>query len=116
MQRDMDIIRSILFEVEKIENSDNWQPENLEQYTQEEINYHLMLLKEAELIKATSLNDGNIWVPERLTWDGHDFLDASRNETVWKRVKGKIAEMGGSLAFEMIKSLLITGSAELLNK
>ena len=51
-----------------------------------------MLLNEARLVKAvnfsTTYGDSN-WVPLRLTWEGHDFLDAARNEDRWKKAKAR---------------------------
>lgn len=114
MKRDMDLIRLILIEVEKMVNWSDWEHTNIEDYTHEEISYHVMLLKEAGLIEAKGFCDGGEWIPGRLTWDGHEFLDSTRNETVWKKVKGKITEMGGGLAFEVIKFLSVTYSKELM--
>ncbi|NLG39121.1 MAG: DUF2513 domain-containing protein [Fibrobacter sp.] len=114
MKRDMDLVRLILFEVEKNEKWDEWKDIKIEGYSQEEIYYHIMLLNEAGLIEAKILCDGGKWVPYRLTWNGHEFLDASRNETVWKKVKGIMANKGGSFAFEVVKSLVISVSLEML--
>jgi hypothetical protein len=38
-----------------------------------------------------------------LTWQGHEFLDAIRNETVWAKTTATIKEKGGSLPFDVIR-------------
>ena len=45
-----------------------------------------------------------------LTWAGYDFLDAARNETVWRRVWGSLRETGETVPVEVMKSLLIEGA------
>ena len=50
-----------------------------------------MLLNESRLVKAVNFStygDSN-WVPLRLTWEGHDFLDAARNEDRRKKAKAR---------------------------
>jgi hypothetical protein len=47
-----------------------------------------------------------------LTWEGHDFLDAARSETIWKKVMNKVKDSTGTVAFEVLKALLIAASKE----
>ena len=42
-----------------------------------------------------------------LTMKGHDFLDATRNETVWKKVKETVSAKGGGIPFAVLQSLAI---------
>ena len=42
----------------------------------------------------------------RLCWEGYEFLDNARQDKVWKKVQGKIANAGGTLSFEIIKMLV----------
>ena len=87
MKRDMDLIREVLLEVEKVEGWDDWKQIEFKDRDPEEISYHVMLLAEAGLIEAKKICDGGAWLPMRLTWEGHEFLDAARNDTVWKKTK-----------------------------
>jgi hypothetical protein len=67
-----------------------------------------MLLNEAGLIvavDASSMQDIQ-WIPQRLTWQGHEFLDSSRDNNVWNKAKEIMAKTGG-FAFEIAKPLLI---------
>ena len=42
-----------------------------------------------------------------LTWQGHEFLDAVRNDTVWRKTIALIKEKGGSVPFEVVKALAV---------
>ena len=89
MIRDMDLCRDILLYFEKNE----WEQEN--ERTTLEDNYHILLLIEAGFLhgeanssQASELPESFSWV--RLTWSGHEFLDAARNPSVWEQAR-KIA-------------------------
>jgi hypothetical protein len=110
MKRDMDLVRKILLELEgKNPKDDGLEPEQLSGHTPEEVGYHIGLLKEAGLVEAMDARSyGNPmnWIATRLTWEGHEFLEASRNEGVWTKAKQIAAEKGGGLTFEVLKQLL----------
>lgn len=81
--------------------------------SREELAYHAQLVIDAGLAEGTVhlISGRGRRVPvafhiERLTWAGHDFLDAARNDTVWRKAKDKIAETGSSWTFESLKALL----------
>jgi DNA-binding transcriptional ArsR family regulator len=108
MKRDMDLARAILFDVEKrgaisgvleISVAEDYQPE--------EIEYHIMLLAEAGLIKAREPQSQAMhWRPIRLTWEGHEFLDAARDPGIWAHAQGAAATVGG-VGFQLLMPLLI---------
>jgi len=117
MKRDMDIIRLLLLQLESGEK-----PKALEKYSLDEINYNSLLIIEAKLA------EGGIFSPEslrelgatvrknlrgqrvvllfRMTWAGHDFLDAARDETLWKKAKTTVMKPAASFTFEIIKEFL----------
>lgn len=107
MKRDMDLVRLILLEIEQ--SNDNPQTGiclNIPNYTSEQISYHVTILNEAGLIDARDLStmgSGSIWRPKRLTWLGHEFLDAARNDSIWNKAKEKATSMN----FELFKELLL---------
>jgi len=43
----------------------------------------------------------------RMTWAGQDFLDASRDEGIWKKAMGVIGEQVKSAPFDIIKAVLL---------
>ncbi|MCX6030809.1 MAG: DUF2513 domain-containing protein [Chloroflexi bacterium] len=107
MKRDMDLIRNILLMME--ESSDPEYPNiQIDGYSSETISYHLMLLDEAGLIKAldASSASGMEWMPQRLTWQGHEFVEAARNENRWNKAKNIMAKSGG-FVIEVMRTILI---------
>jgi hypothetical protein len=108
MKRDMDLARLILFEIEKQPYTGKWVEINIDKYDPEEITYHILLLVEAGLIEADNLSDlsGVDWKPKRLTWEGHEFLDAARDDTRWNQAKVTMGKIGG-FVFEIGKQVLI---------
>jgi hypothetical protein len=45
--------------------------------------------------------------PVRLTWNGHDYLEAIRDENVWQKTKDAVASEGNSIAFGLFKEVAI---------
>lgn len=101
MQRDMDLIRQILFKM--ADGPGGFAPREMQikgDYTQAQIGYYVWLLGDAELMKvadATSHgSEGPEAIPINLTSKGHDFIDSARNDTVWAHAKEKARSVGGS--------------------
>jgi len=113
MKRDIELVRKILLEIESKDEPDGWIFPELEGYSEEEVNYHIKIMAEAGLIEARDLSTMNTfeWAAINLTWEGHEFLDASRNDTIWKKSKSIIKDKLGSVSFEVLKSLLIKTTA-----
>lgn len=104
----MDLIRLLLLRSEGDEEAKN----RVEKYPVPERAYHVFLLKDAGLIEAEIVRDEND-VPSGavvgdLTWQGHEFLDAMRDDTIWKKAKEKMVKPGiswtVSLLFEFLKA------------
>src|SRR5260221_9662339 len=103
MKLDMDFARRILLDLEESDIATGEGPIELKYPDRPEIEatYHVQLLNEAGLIEAEclqSMDEGDFhWYPKRLTWEGHQFLDASRDEGRWKKVKDVVKEKTGGL-------------------
>lgn len=109
MKRDMDLIRKIAFHIEETPAPLISSEFLIEEYDQSQIGYHCDLMHEAGLIKADDLNYvGEFTVVQiyRLTWSGHEFVDAARNETVWNSVTKHVKDTAVSVTFDGLKSLL----------
>ncbi len=108
MKRDMDLVRRILLEVEKTQYPGGPHELSIEGYAKEEVTYHIELLKEAGLLLAMSTKSfgGVQHYPIRLTWEGHEFLDAARDDIRWSRTKEVMGKVGG-FTLEMVKAVLI---------
>lgn len=110
----MDLTRKILLAIEDSPTVRRPVKTELDNYDPEQISYHVMLLTKANLIEAHDISTRQAfrWNPVRLTWEGHEFLDATRDETRWKKVKKIVSEKGGSLPFDVIKALAVQLACE----
>jgi len=109
MKRDMDLARQILINIELCDDDPNgWIEVNIPDRTKLEISYHIMILAEAGLIEAEDLcSFGDFdYRAKRLTWDGHEFLDAARSDSLWERAKRETLKQTGGLAFDILKAAL----------
>ena len=117
MKRDMTLIREILIQLEA-DDSDPLQAVAIavEGYSERELMYHFRLLGEADLIDAlnTSSADTSRWHAQRLTWHGHEFLDAARDETIWQAALDKIAAANGTASFAIMTEILLDLNREKL--
>ena len=50
----------------------------------------------------------------RLTWDGHEFLDAIRNDTVWARTKKVFLDKGVEMTFDLVKAIAKEAAAAVM--
>lgn len=115
MKRNMELIKRLLGTIERDCHGDGIysvdDDESLLQagHTAEEINYHLQLMWDANLVDATdgSTFSGTQFLVRRLTWEGHEFLEAASNETVWKKVMDKIGGPLAGIPFSVLTALLI---------
>ena len=111
MKRDMDLCRKILLSVEAREGTLDPVWVELEGYTDGQIGYHAKLLADGGLldgVDCTGQGDStDCYQPRCLTWKGHDFLEAARDDTRWRKAKAKIAEMGWPLTLDVMKGVLL---------
>jgi hypothetical protein len=116
--RDLELVRRILLHLESIGDGGSASSFSSfvdEGYKLEAIHYHVRLLHDAGLIEADEIVPGQWW-PERMTWAGHEFLDAARNEEIWRETKEGVEKSAGSAPFHVVHELLIRGIRERLEK
>ena len=120
MKRDFELIRKLLFYFEEKTNTEAVEYPPIEKYDELYIKYHVLLLAQAELIdyEPELTETGRIIrvIPFNLTWKGHEFLDAIRQEKTWSKIKEIIKDKGGNLSFDVIKAVALHGVTTLLNK
>jgi hypothetical protein len=112
MTRDIELVRKLLLYFE--EKLDDRLEERvvIDGYDESAIAYHMILLYEAGLIEgepsvsSTSKRIIRVY-PMRLTWEGHEFLAAARNDTVWQKTKAKITSGAGDVPYALLKELLL---------
>jgi DNA-binding transcriptional ArsR family regulator len=112
VKRDMDLVRALLLYFEYKPDDRVADKVVIEGYDDLTIRYHLILLYEAGLIEGereVSKSSSRVIrvYPMRLTWAGHDFLAAARNDTVWQKAKVKIAAKLGDAPLELLKEVLM---------
>lgn len=112
MKRDMDLVRKILLHIEA--NQDGKINLDIPDYSRDEIYLHVQLMKEGGLVEASIVPnpDGRehrilACVVRKLTWEGHDFLDAARDDTLWEQAKKLYKEKAGGLVFDSLKECLL---------
>ena len=110
MQRDMELVRSILFALEAKEHTGATIGLQIEGYTSENIAYHCKMMKENGLIDAyTEQRTGNgqlyFFTVGDLSWDGQEFLDKIRQDTVWKNTKKIIRDKGLPMVIDVVKDV-----------
>lgn len=107
MNRDMDLLRSILFEVEKAKTIDDWIPIKLTGISEKEINYHIMLAMDGGLLigKNLSTKSGVEYGAKSLTYKGHDFLDKIRNDGIWNKTKSFMSKNAIPMTIEFITTI-----------
>ena len=107
MKRDMDLARQIMLQTEeKASHGKMFVELDFEDIPKQVLSEHVKLLAEAGLIESR-VNPRNATVlPTRLTWQGHDFLEAARNENVWQLAIKYIQEKGGAATFSVLNTVL----------
>jgi len=105
MKRDMNLIRLLLLETE----GEDPKPD-LSAFSEDHRVYHSALLIEAGLVHGQIIEDGSGQpagtVILRLTWAGHEFLDAARNDTIWHKAGERIKKSGVDVTISLMKEIL----------
>jgi len=104
MKRDMELIRQILQSAEALEFVKGETHELYWSKSKHEA-YQIALMKDAGLVEAavnTTSHIPTLASISRLTWAGHDFLDASRDDTIWKKAMINIIKPGASYTFSLL--------------
>jgi hypothetical protein len=106
MKRNMDLARQILLEVERQPYTGMPIDLKIEDQDPADVEYHVLLLAEAGLLdqaKRQTLNSRTR--PTRLTWEGHEFLDAARDPGIWDKFTAAVRPIGG-VTFPIAVSVL----------
>ncbi len=111
MQRDMELIRKILFTIEE-KYVDTWLHSSeipIEGYDMKTVAYHCAILRDAGLLSdykgEYSGNGLYFFGVGRLTWDGHELLDKIKSDTVWNKTKDTISKKGIPFVLEAVKEI-----------
>ena len=106
MKRDMDVVRRILLHVEEAREP----IQSIPDCAPDVFAYHAALLTEAGFLEGKIIRGpkGNPFAAFvlRMTWQGHEFLDAARNDSVWQTAKEKMLKPGMSWTFDLLREVL----------
>ena len=110
MKRDMDAVRRILQATEALDHGQYL--DSIEGMDTDTFVHHVLLMQAGGLIEARAMagsgsmaNFANVL---RMTWAGHDFLDAARDDTLWQKAKTEVMRPGLSFTFDLVKDWLKT--------
>ena len=107
MKRDMDFVRQILLEIEKRNPEASNPGVDVEGRSKDEVYHHLVIMQDRGLVEGVKhTSDSAICV--RMTWEGHEFLEQSRDEGIWEQAKDKAISTTGSLSWLAVKTALAT--------
>jgi len=82
-----------------------------EEEEEQKKHYHAKLLCDAGFF--CSINKEGLY---RITNQGHDYIDAIRDDGIWQKTKKAVAETGGSATLEIIKSVAMAFAKEEIRK
>lgn len=109
MKRDMELVRKILFEIEEKHEDTAIYDLKIDGYTDKEVAYHAKILYEAGFISDYDARfaSGELYFfgVGSVTWDGCEFLDKIREDTVWNKTKAVVIEKGLPMILDVIKDV-----------
>ena len=109
MKRDMELIRKILFAIEERYEDTALYNLQIDGYSMAEVAFHCKLLHEAGFVSDYGAQYGDdricMFGVGALTWDGCEFLDKIRQDTVWNKTKDTIIQKGLPMILDVIKDV-----------
>jgi hypothetical protein len=111
MKRDLDLVRQLLLQIEGLPAGPP------AQYRTSEIE-DPVLLAHFELVIASGLVNGKISRSQSsrgdvisisgLTWEGHEWIEMVRSQSVWNATKSMLIDSGAALTYELTKAAAST--------
>ena len=109
MKRDLNLIRKMVL---AIEDAPTGRAPDLkfEEHTAAQVGYHAYLLVDAGLARGSDVSTRGSEGPQAritsLTWAGHEFAEAARDDTRWRKAMGIVKEKGGTITLDILTQLL----------
>ncbi len=111
MKRDLELIRKIVLFIEDAPSGGAPNPMKFEGYSDAQVGYHAYLLIDAGLARGTDSSNFDSDAPRglisNLTWAGHEFAEAARDEARWKNAMNVVQEKGGAVTIDVLTQLLV---------
>lgn len=121
MKRNWDTIREVLIKLEELDaKTGSIQLSDFPKEKDYEYSYHVELLIDAGLINGQMINTlgrhAQSFMIKSLTWNGHEFLDAIKDDNVWNKTKSTFKEGGLSMTFDLAKEVATNITLSLITK
>ncbi len=108
MKRDMELVRQILLACEDLPYGKKLTA--LDGVEKEDFITHVIWLKQAGLVEAQAQTGSGSFAQfamvSGLTWQGCEFADAMRDNTLWAKAKAKFMRPGISFTLDIVKDWL----------
>lgn len=109
MKRNLDLVRDLLLTIQDLPPDRN--VIHIDGIRREVVYEHLYVMHQAGLIEAVVHENGSNFdvmvYPIRLTWAGHEFIDAATSSTRWEMAKNITSQLGG-VTLELMKKVLVS--------
>jgi hypothetical protein len=105
MKRDFDLIRRIMTDIEEKPAGLQIRSLTYPEYDQATIYQHINLLINENFINGITHKTAariDAIIINGLTWKGHDFIDAAKDDTLWKKAKETILKPTVSMTFTIL--------------
>jgi hypothetical protein len=108
MKRDLDLVRQLMLQIEALPAAPPVQ------YRMSEIEdpvllAHLEMLIEAGLVNGRISRSqgtrGDVISVSGLSWQGHEWIEMVRSQSLWNEVKSTVLDGGGVLTFELTSAV-----------
>ncbi|MBY0483463.1 DUF2513 domain-containing protein [Nitrosomonas sp.] len=109
MKRDLNLVREILLWAEDHKDAKIHEKPPIKDYTDAQIYYHIHIMSQAGLVYAlesTEMSRNPQVTLVSVTWAGHDFLSAARDDVLWKKAMKTVLKEGASFTFDYVKNWL----------
>ena len=115
MKRDLDLARQLLLDIEArgadcsvsvLHNGTVHEHASTSFEIDERVRYHLRLLIDGGFLKEVDRTTAGVPCV-RLTYDGHEFLELARHESLWREAKWLCQERTGGESLTVIRTFLV---------
>ncbi len=108
MQRDLDLLRQLLLEIERRGATSSIDALHADPRHEgdERVRYHLRLLTDGGFLKEVGQTSGGAPCV-RLTYEGHEFVELARSDVRWREAKSTLLASTGGVPLALIRALLM---------
>lgn len=111
MKRDFDLIRTIMMEAQSFEPNQGYIKFIYDDEDIRAVDEHCALLIEAGLLNGVvTINDDSGIIKKvkvrGISWEGHNFIDAAKNDNLWDKAKSTILNGATGITFGLLQKWL----------